>query len=149
MILTELMSGVTFRELDWMWEKLRQWLSPGHTQCIPTHPILTLDGTVLKESVDFDIFGVTFEAKIFETHLWSLSWAASQRLGMLRKLWEVFHKQSLLVRCFLGFVLPVFQHCSAVWCLATDTLLKPLVTSLWTDGEHPLSPSVAIAIFLI
>ena len=29
-------------------------------------------------------------------------------------------------RCFLGFVLPVLEYCSAVWCSAADTHLKLL-----------------------
>ena len=39
---------------------------------------LTIDGTVLKESVDLDILGVTFDSKLtFEKHLRSVSRAAS------------------------------------------------------------------------
>ena len=34
--------------------------------------------------------------------------------------------RSLLGRCFPGFVLPVLEHCFAVWCTATDTHLKLL-----------------------
>ena len=46
---------------------------------------LTLDGTVLKESTDV-IFGVTFDAEMtFEKHLRSVSSAAAQRLGIMRK----------------------------------------------------------------
>ena len=42
---------------------------------------LTLDGTVLKESADLVILGVTFDAKMtFEKHLRSVSSAATQRL---------------------------------------------------------------------
>ena len=49
-------------------------------------PPLTIDGTVLKESDDLDILGVTFDSKLtFEKHLSSVSRAASQRLGILRK----------------------------------------------------------------
>ena len=62
----------------------------------------------------------------FEKHLRSVSRAASQRLGILRKSWRVFHDRALLVRCFRGFVLPVLEYCSAVWCLAADTHLKLL-----------------------
>ena len=62
----------------------------------------------------------------FEKHLRSVSRAASQRLGILRKSWRVFHGRSLLGRCFQGFVLPVFEYCSAVWCSAADTHLKLL-----------------------
>ena len=49
----------------------------------------TIDGTVLKESDDLDILGVTFDSKLtFEKHLRSASRAASQRLGILRKSWH-------------------------------------------------------------
>ena len=42
---------------------------------------LTLDGTVLKESADLVILGVTFDANMtFEKHLRSVSSAAVQRL---------------------------------------------------------------------
>ena len=73
-------------------------------------PALTIGGTVLKESDDLVIFGVTLDSKMaFEKHLRSVSRAASQRLGILRKSWQVFHDRSLLGRCFRGFVLPVFE----------------------------------------
>ena len=62
----------------------------------------------------------------FEKHLCSVSRAASQRLGILRKSWRVFHDRLLLRRCFRGFLLPVMEYCSAVWCLAADTHLKLL-----------------------
>ena len=53
-----------------------------HPQLTP----LTLDGTVLKESTDLVILGVTFDAKMtFEKHLRSDSSAAAQRLGIMRK----------------------------------------------------------------
>ena len=52
----------------------------------PQSPPLTIDGAVLKESDDLDILGVTFESKLpFEKHIRSVSRAASQRLGNLRK----------------------------------------------------------------
>ena len=62
----------------------------------------------------------------FENHLRSVSRAASQRLGILRKSWRVLHDRSLLGRCFSGFVLAVLEYCSAVWCSAADTHLKLL-----------------------
>ena len=74
----------------------------------PQSPSLTIGGTVLKESVDLDVLGVIFDSKMtFEKHLRSGSRAASQRLGILRKSWRVFHDRLLLGRCFRGFVLPV------------------------------------------
>ena len=60
----------------------------------------------------------------FEKHLRSVSRAASQRLGILRKSWQIFRDRSLLGRCSRGFVLPVLEFCSAVWCLAVDTHLN-------------------------
>ena len=93
----------------------------------PQSPLLTIDGTVLKESDGLVIFWVTFDSKMtFEKHLCSVSIAASQRLGILRKSRRVFHDRSLLGRCFWGFVLPVLEYCSAVWCSAADTHLKQL-----------------------
>ena len=66
----------------------------------------------------------------FPTNLWEASSlgsrAVSQRLGILRKSWRVFHDRSLLERCCRGFVLPVLEYCSAVWCSAADTHLKLL-----------------------
>ena len=62
----------------------------------------------------------------FEKHLRLVSRAASLRLGILKKSWRVFHDRSLLERCFRGFVVPVLEYCSAVWCSAADTHLKLL-----------------------
>ena len=65
---------------------------------------------MLKESDDLVILGVTFDSKMtFEKYLLSVSRAAFQRLGILRKSFQVFHDRSLLGRCFKGFVLPVLE----------------------------------------
>ena len=73
-------------------------------------PPLTIGGAALKESVDRDILGVTFDSKItFEKHVRSVSRAASQRLSILRNSWRVFYDRLLLGRCFWGFVLPVME----------------------------------------
>ena len=78
-------------------------------------PLLTIGGTALKESDDLVILGVTFESKMtFEKHLRSVSRAASQKLGILRKSWRVFHDRALLGRCSGSFVLPVLEYYSAV-----------------------------------
>ena len=94
----------------------------------PQSPPLTIGGTVLKESDDLVILGVTFDSKMtFEKHVRSVCRAVSQRHGILRKSWLVFHDRLLLGRCFRGFVLPVLEYCSAVWCSAADdTHLKVL-----------------------
>ena len=94
------------------------------------HPLLTpltLDGTVLGASADLVILGVKFDTKMtFKRHLRSVSSAAAQRLGIMRKSWQVFHDRSLLVRSFWSFVLPVLECCSAVWCSAADSHIKLL-----------------------
>ena len=120
----------------------------------PQSPALIIGGTVLKESDDFVIFGVTFDSKMtFEMHLRSVSRAASQWLGILRKSWQVFHDRSLLGRCFRCFVLPVLEYCSAVWCFAADTHLRLLdrvvrgasfLTGGVFDGDLAYRRSVAV-----
>ena len=88
----------------------------------PQSPPLTIGRTVLKESDDLVILGVTFDSKMtFEKHLLSVSRAASQRLVIFRKSWRVLHD-----RCFRSFVLPVLKYCSAVRCSAADTHHKLL-----------------------
>ena len=88
---------------------------------------LTIGGTILKESDDLVILGVTFDSKLtFGKHRRLVSKAASQRLGILKKSRRVFHDRSLLERCFWGFVLPVLEYCSAVWCSPADTHLELL-----------------------
>ena len=58
----------------------------------PSHPPLTIGGTVLRESDDLVTLGVTFDSKLtIEKHLRLVSRAASQRLGILRKSRRVFH----------------------------------------------------------
>ena len=60
---------------------------------------LTIGGTVLKESDDHDILGVTFDSKmIFEKNLRSLPRASSQRLCIMRQFWRVIHDRFLLGR---------------------------------------------------
>ena len=93
----------------------------------PQSPPLTIGGTVLKQSDDIEILGLTHNSKmIFKKHLRSVSRAASQRLGILRKSWRKFHYRSLLGRYFWGFVLVVLDFCFAVWCSSADTKLKLL-----------------------
>ena len=93
----------------------------------PYSPALTVGGTVLKESDDRVILGVTFDfMMIIEKHFLSVSRAASQRVGILRKSFQVFHDIRLFGRCFRRFVLLVLDYCSAVWCSAADTQFKLL-----------------------
>ena len=82
----------------------------------PQSPPSTIGGTVLNESDNLDILGVTFDSKMtFEKHLRSVSGVASQRIGFLWKSCRLFHNRLLLGSCCLGFVLPVLEYCSAVY----------------------------------
>ena len=63
--------------------------------------LLTLGGTVMKESADLVILGVTFDAKMtIEKRLRSVSRPVGQRLGVMRKSCQVFHDRSLVRRYF-------------------------------------------------
>ena len=85
---------------------------------------------------------MTFDSKItFEKYLRSVSRAASQRLGILRKSWRVFHDRSLLERTFWGFVLPVLEYSSTVWCSAADTHLIKLLDHV-VSAAHFLTGGV-------
>ena len=71
---------------------------------------------------------MTFDSKLtFEKHHRLVSRAVSQRLGILRKSWRVFHDGSLNSwEMHSVFFLSVSEYCSAVWCSAADTHLKLL-----------------------
>ena len=84
--------------------KTKTMIVSGSHRMHPQSPALTIGGTVLKECDDLVILRVTLDSKMtFEKHLCSVSRAASQRLGILRKFWQVFHDRLLLGRCFRGF----------------------------------------------
>ena len=114
-------------------------VSKSHTMH-PHSPPLTIGGTVLKESDDLHILGVTFDFKMtFEKHLCTVSKAASQRHVILKS-WRVFSDRLLLGRCFRGFDLPVFVSCSAVWYSAAVAHYK--VLDRVDSGAHFLTVSV-------
>ena len=77
----------------------------------PQSPAFIIGRTVLKESDDLVILGVTFDTKMtFEKHL-SVSRIVSHRLGILRKSWQVLHDRLLVGRCFRVLSCP---FCSTV-----------------------------------
>ena len=83
----------------------------------PQSPPLTTGRTVLKESDDLHILGVTFDSMMtFDKHLRSVSRAASERLGFLTMSWRVSRDRLLLLRFFLGLSCPFWStvlQCSA------------------------------------
>ena len=90
------MHGVTFWGIIFNASKTKTMVV--YRSCTMYHqtPPLTIGGTVLKESHDLDILGMTFGSKMtFEKHLRSVSGAAYQIRG-LRKYWPVFNVILLL-----------------------------------------------------
>ena len=85
--------------------------------------LLSYSADWLKESADLVILWVTFAANMtFENHLCSVSSAAAQRFGIMRKSWY----RLLLQRSFWSFVLLVLEYFSAVWCSAANLHRKLL-----------------------
>ena len=90
----------------------------------PQSTPLTIGRTVLKKSDDLVILEVTFYFKLTLRSIFAwfpeqllkdlLTWGSPGECSMTE----------LLERCFQGFVLPVLEYCSAVWCSAADTHLK-------------------------
>ena len=69
----ELVSGVTFRD-KMNAGKTKTMIVPISPPMYPQSPPLTVGGTVLKESVDLNILGVTFDSKMpSEENLHSVS----------------------------------------------------------------------------
>ena len=78
-----LMSCVTFYGMKLNASKAKTMIGSRSHTMHPLSPPLTIGRTVLKESDDLVILGVTFDSKIiFEKHLHSVSRAASQWLGI-------------------------------------------------------------------
>ena len=62
----------------------------------------------------------------FDKHFCFVTTAASQRLGLLRKSWQVFQDRLLLGRCFPGFCPARFGVLFGSVVLGADTHLKLL-----------------------
>ena len=83
MTLAGLVSGVTFWGMKLNASKTKTMMVSRLCTLHPQSPPLTIGGTVLKESDDLNILGVTFDSRMtFEKHLRSVSRSASQRLGI-------------------------------------------------------------------
>ena len=129
MISARLESGVTFGWWNWMHVRLRQCYSLQVTpinywrNCADDLDIIYQGHC----ADDLDILEVTFDSKVtFENHLRSVSRAAFQTLGIMKKSWRVFLDRLILGRRFQGFVLLSLEYSSVVWCSAAGTHLKQL-----------------------
>ena len=44
----------------------------------------------------------------------------------MRKCWQTYHDNSIVLKCFYSFILPFFEYCSIVWMSAAPTYIKML-----------------------
>ena len=119
----------------------------------PKSPALTIDGTVLKESGDFAILGVTFDSKMtFQKRLRSVSRAAPQRLVILRK------TTALCGALPVPYVPVRVTRCAVIAhrftyapprCRTSQyrQTFNPLSVSLWNDLSDPVFYGVGLAGF--
>ena len=56
----------------------------------------------------------------------SLSYTISQNIGNLRKSLKIYNDSLIANKCFLSFLLPMFEYCSPVWNSAAPFHLKLL-----------------------
>ena len=99
----------------------------------PRFPALALGGDVLSVVRELRILGVILDSKLtFERQIRSIAASAAQKLGILRKPWQVFQDVDVVKRCFWSFILPILEYCSPVWSFAADfhlALLDRVVSS--------------------
>ena len=96
--------------------KTKTMIVSGSRTIHPQSISMTLNETEVKESGDLVILRVTFGAKMtFEKHLRSVSRAAAQWLGIIRKFRQVFHDRSLLLKSSSWWCFRV-QPCSSTVC---------------------------------
>ena len=70
----------------------------------PEHPNLILGDTVIENVDTFKLLGVTFDSKLtFERHLRNVTSVVSQKVGILRKCWQVYQDNALVIKCFYAF----------------------------------------------
>ena len=136
---TELLISVTCEEWDWLRVRPRQLFYSGHEQLThPQSPPLALGETVLIESLDLDILGMTFDAiitfekqNVWKTFSFQIIFSKAR---YHEELMQRYFDLLLLVRCFLGFVLRVLEYCSFDRTLGYWTCLVSC-SSFLADGE--------------
>ena len=82
-------------------------ISRSLTDC-PRFSALALGGDVLGVVGELRILGVILDSKLtFERQIRSIAPSAAQKLGILRKSWQVFQDVDEVKRCFWSFILPI------------------------------------------
>ena len=90
-------------------------------------PELVIDNTDIENVLELKLLGVLFDSKLtFEMHIRNITSIVSQKVGILRKCWQTFQDDTLVMKCFYAFILPFFEYCSVVWSSAAPTHLNML-----------------------
>ena len=96
-------------------------------QLIPFSLELHIGGSTIENVCSLSILGISFDPKmLFEHHLRKVAASASQKLGIMRRGWQLFGDLVLLRRCFNSYILPVLEYCSPVWRSSSDVHLRLL-----------------------
>ena len=94
---------------------------------LPEHPDISLDGIVIENVTMLKLLGVIFDSKVtFESHIATTARIASQKIGILRKSWQTYREDSVVLKCFYAFILPFLEYCSVVWRSAAFTHLQQI-----------------------
>ena len=126
-------------DLNFIRDWCLQWgmeLNPSKTKSIvfsrsrtihPQHPELVLSSTTIGNVDKLKLLGVAFDEKLtFEHHLRNISSVVSRKVGIIRKCWQTYQDDALVLKCFYAFLLPFFEYCSVVWLSAAPSHLNML-----------------------
>ena len=90
------------------------------------HPDLSIED-VFYTCDSFKILGIMFDRKFtLDQHIRTVSSTVAQKIGLLRKSFEIFGDPSIVKRCFNSFILPCLEYCAPAWSSAADSHLKLL-----------------------
>ena len=93
----------------------------------PPYGDLVLPGVSIRASPNLDILSVKFEIRLtLKDHLLGIVSRVSQGIGILRLVKRIFLVTSVLLLCYLAFVLPFLKYCSLVWGSAAECPLQLL-----------------------
>ena len=91
---------------------------------LPQHPDLYLGDSLIEDAAKLKLLGILFDPKLtFELHVKAVTKLVSQKLGIMRKCWQSYRDNSVVLKCFYSYILPFFEYCSVVWLSAAPTHL--------------------------
>ena len=103
----------------------------------PPHGDFVLSGVSICDSPNLDILGVKFDSRLtFEGHVRSIVYCVSQRIGVLSLVKGVIVGNSVLLRYYYAFVLPILVYCSPVWASAAECHLQLLERQMYSVARH-------------